>query len=141
MRTRGIEAPIGVRKNYCSVFPQTGDSMGTQIAPTAVVDPRAEIDTDVEIGPFCVVGPEVTIGRGTKLHNQVTLMGKVSLGQHNQLYPGVVVGGEPQDLSYRGEPTEVSIGDSNIIREFVTINRGTKKEEGITSVGDNCYFM
>lgn len=115
--------------------------MATHIAPTAVVDPRAEIDSDVEIGPFCVVGPEVTIGRGTKLLNQVTLMGKVTLGQHNQLYPGVVIGGEPQDLSYRGEDTEVQIGDYNIFREAVTVNRGTLKEEGLTTIGDRCYFM
>lgn len=115
--------------------------MATHIAETAVVDPKAEIDTDIDIGPFCVVGPEVSIGRGTRLHNHVTLMGRVTLGQHNQIFPGVVVGGDPQDLSYRGEPTEVIIGDGNTIRESVTINRGTKKEEGITSVGDNCYLM
>ena len=115
--------------------------MGTLIAPTAVVDPKAEIDTEVEIGPFCVVGPDVTIGRGTRLHNHVTLMGRVTMGQNNQLYPGVVVGGEPQDLTYRGEPTEVVIGDWNMFRESVTINRGTKKEEGITTVGDRCYLM
>jgi UDP-N-acetylglucosamine acyltransferase len=106
-----------------------------------MIDPRAEIDTDVEIGPFCVVGPEVVIGRGTKLLNNVTLMGRVTLGQHNQLYPGVVIGGEPQDLSYRGEPTEVVIGDYNVLRESVTVNRGTMKEEGITSIGDRCFFM
>ena len=115
--------------------------MGTLIAPTAVVDPKAEIDTEVEIGPFCVVGPDVTIGRGTRLHNHVTLMGRVTMGTNNQLYPGVVVGGEPQDLTYRGEPTEVVIGDWNMFRESVTINRGTKKEEGITTVGDRCYLM
>lgn len=115
--------------------------MGTIIAPSAVVDPRATLDTDVEVGPFCVVGPEVTIGRGTKLLNGVTLMGRVTLGQHNQLYPGVVIGGEPQDLTYRGEPTEVQIGDYNIFRESVTVNRGTLKEEGLTTIGDRCYFM
>lgn len=115
--------------------------MATHIADNAMIDPSAEIDTDVEIGPFCVVGPEVVIGRGTKLLNSVTLMGRVTLGQHNQLYPGVVIGGEPQDLSYRGEPTEVVIGDYNVLRESVTVNRGTMKEEGITSIGDRCFFM
>jgi UDP-N-acetylglucosamine acyltransferase len=115
--------------------------MANHIADNAMIDPRAEIDTDVEIGPFCVVGPEVVIGRGTKLLNNVTLMGRVTLGQHNQLYPGVVIGGEPQDLSYRGEPTEVVIGDYNVLRESVTVNRGTMKEEGITSIGDRCFFM
>lgn len=115
--------------------------MATQIASNAVVDPRAQLEADVEIGPFCVVGPEVTIGRGTRLLNSVTLMGRVTIGQHNQLYPGVVVGGEPQDLSYRGEPTEVVIGDYNVLRESVTVNRGTMKEDGVTSIGDRCYFM
>jgi UDP-N-acetylglucosamine acyltransferase len=115
--------------------------MATRIDATAVVDPRANLESDVEIGPFCVVGPEVTIGRGTHLISHVTLMGRVTLGQHNKLYPGVVVGGEPQDLSYRGEPTQVTIGDYNVFRESVTVNRGTKKEEGITSIGDHCYLM
>jgi UDP-N-acetylglucosamine acyltransferase len=115
--------------------------MATHISDRALVDPRAEIDTDVEIGPFCVIGPEVAIGRGTKLLNHVTLMGKVTLGQHNQLYPSVVVGGEPQDLSYRGEETQVVIGDYNVLRESVTVNRGTMKEEGVTSIGDRCFLM
>ena len=115
--------------------------MATHIAENAMIDPSAEIDSDVEIGPYCVVGPEVVIGRGTKLLNNVTLMGRVTIGQHNQLYPGVVIGGEPQDLSYRGEPTEVVIGDYNVLRESVTVNRGTMKEEGITSIGDRCFLM
>lgn len=115
--------------------------MATEVASNAVVDPRAQLDNDVEIGPFCVVGPDVSIGRGTKLISHVNLMGRVTLGQHNQLYPGVVIGGEPQDLSYRGEATEVVIGDYNVLRESVTVNRGTKKEEGVTYIGDRCYLM
>lgn len=115
--------------------------MATRIADTACIDPKAEIDTDVEIGPFCVVGPQVIIGRGTKLENHVTLMGRATIGQYNHLYPGVVIGGAPQDISYRGEDTEVVVGDHNVIRESVTINRATTKEEGITSVGDGCYLM
>lgn len=115
--------------------------MATKISASAVVDPRAELDEDVEIGPFCVVGPAVTIGRGTRLENHVTLMGRVTLGEHNHLFPGVVVGGPPQDLSYRGEDTQVVIGDFNVIRESVTINRGTMKDEGITSIGDRCFLM
>ena len=109
--------------------------MATYVADNVSIHPRAEIDTDVEIGPFCVIGPNVRIGRGTRLENNVTLMGHVTLGQHNHLYPGVVIGGEPQDLSYRGSDTQVIIGDHNIIRECVTINRGTEKEEGVTTVG------
>ena len=116
-------------------------AMAASIDPRAAVDPRAEIGPGVEIGPFCVVGPEASVGRGTKLEGNVTLMGRVTIGNHNHLYPGVVIGGAPQDISYQGENTEVVIGDHNIIREAVTINRGTAKEEGITSIGDHCYFM
>lgn len=115
--------------------------MTTAISPTAAVDPRADIDTDVQIGPFCVVGPDVRIGRGTRLESHVTVMGRVTMGQQNHIFPGVVIGGPPQDLSYRGEPTEVVIGDGNVIRESVTINRGTTKEEGVTSLGDHCFLM
>jgi UDP-N-acetylglucosamine acyltransferase len=115
--------------------------MATIVDASASVDPRAQIDPDVQIGPFCVIGPHVKVGRGTQLENNVTLMGHVTVGQHNHIYPGAVIGGEPQDLSYRGEPTQVVIGDHNVIREAVTINRGTTKEEGITSLGDRCFLM
>ena len=108
---------------------------------TLSIDPRAEIDDDVDIGPFCVIGPKVRIGRGTRLENSVTLMGDVTLGCRNHLYPGVVIGGEPQDISYRGSDTKVVIGDDNIIRECVTINRATEKEDGVTRVGDSNFLM
>jgi len=115
--------------------------MATTVADTAFVDPRAELGSDVEVGPFCVVGPKVTVGRGTRLENNVTLMGRVTLGEHNHVFPGAVIGGPPQDISYRGEDTEVVVGDFNIIRESVTINCGTVKDEGVTSIGDRCYLM
>lgn len=115
--------------------------MSTFIAESAAIDPRADIDVDVEIGPYCVVGPHASIGRGTRLESHVTLMGRCTIGRHNHLFPGVVIGGPPQDLSYRGEDTEVIIGDHNVIRESVTINRATTKEDGRTTVGDHCYLM
>jgi UDP-N-acetylglucosamine acyltransferase len=115
--------------------------MATYVADHAVVDPRAEIDTDVEIGPFCVIGPNVRIGKGTRLENGVTLMGHVTVGEHNHIFPGVVIGGEPQDISYRGSDTRVEIGDYNIFREGVTINRASEKEEGVTSVGSHNFLM
>lgn len=111
------------------------------VASNAVIDPRATIADGVEIGPFCVVGPDVVIGAGTRLENGVTLMGRVTLGEGNHLYPGVVVGGAPQDLSYKGTPTEVIIGNYNVIREATTINRGSEKEDGVTSIGNHCYLM
>jgi UDP-N-acetylglucosamine acyltransferase len=115
--------------------------MPTSIAPQAVVDPKAEIGDDVHIGPFCVIGPNVKIGHGTRLENNVTLTGHVTLGEDNQLYPGVVVGAPPQDLSYRGSNTQVIIGDHNVFRECVTINRATEKEDGITHVGSHNFMM
>lgn len=115
--------------------------MTTCIAQNAVIDSRAEIAPDVEIGPFCVIGPQVTILSGTRLENNVTIIGRVTIGENNHLYPGVVIGGEPQDVSYRGEDTQVIIGNHNIIRECVTINRGTMKEEGLTILGSHCYLM
>ena len=115
--------------------------MATNIATSAVIDPRAELDDDVEIGPLCVIGPQVRIGRGTRLENHVSLMGRVTLGRDNHLFPHCVIGGEPQDLSYRGSDTEVVIGDRNTIREGVTIHRATEKGDGRTLLGNDNYLM
>lgn len=115
--------------------------MATRIADHVSIHPQAEIGDDVDIGPFCTVGPNVKIGRGTQLHSGVTLMGHVELGEGNRIYPGVVIGGEPQDVSYGGTDTKVQIGDNNVIRESVTINRASEKEEGVTRIGDNNFFM
>lgn len=115
--------------------------MSTMVADNVAIDPRAEIDEDVEIGPFSVIGPNVRIGRGTRLDSHVNLMGNVTIGCYNHLYPGVVIGAEPQDVSYRGSDTQVVIGDHNIIREGVTINRASEKEDGVTSIGDNNFLM
>ncbi len=115
--------------------------MASSIAANAWVDPRAEIAEDVEIGPFCTVGAEVKIGRGTRLLSSVTLMGKVTIGCDNVIYPNVVIGAEPQDISYRGGDACVEIGDGNTLREGVSINRGSEKEDGITRLGDNNFLM
>lgn len=115
--------------------------MPLRIADTAVVDPRAELGADVEVGPFSVIGPEAIIGPGTRIENHVTIVGRATIGAHNRIFPHVVIGSDPQDVSYRGEPTQVFIGDHNMIREGVTINRATIKEEGITLVGNHCYLM
>lgn len=115
--------------------------MSVIIAHTAVVDPRAQIAEGVRIGHFCVIGPHVRIGAGTHLENHVTVIGNTTIGQHNHIFPNVVIGAEPQDLSYQGSPTQVLIGDGNVIREGVSINRATEKEDGCTSIGDHCYLM
>lgn len=115
--------------------------MSARIAEAASVDSSAEIDEDVEIGPFCVIGPHARIKSGTRLLNSVTIMGHVTIGHDNVIYPNVVIGGEPQDISYAGSDTQVVIGDRNLIREGVTINRGSEKEDGITKIGDGNFFM
>ena len=115
--------------------------MATSIAANAWIDPQAEIDEEVEIGPFCNIGAGVKIGRGTRLISHVNLMGKSTLGCNNLIYPNVVIGAEPQDTSYCGAETCVQIGDNNTLREGVTINRGTDKEDGITRLGDHNFLM
>ena len=115
--------------------------MATLIADTACVDHRADLADDVEVGPYCVVGPDVTIGRGTRLIAQVSLMGVTTLGEHNVISPFAVIGGDPQDISYQGSPTRVVIGSHNIIREGVTINRASEKEDGVTRLGDHNFLM
>jgi UDP-N-acetylglucosamine acyltransferase len=115
--------------------------MATLIADTACVDPRAELADDVEIGPYCVIGPDVKIGRGTRLIAHVCVFGVTSLGIDNVVHPFAVLGGEPQDVSYRGTATRVEIGDHNLIREAVTINRGSEKEDGLTAIGSHNFLM
>lgn len=115
--------------------------MSATISNLASVDPRAEIASDVTIGPFCNVGPDVRIDRGTELLGNVTLMGHTSIGRDNTIYPNAVIGGEPQDLSYRGADTRVVIGHGNTIREGVTINRASEKEDGITQIGNDNFLM
>jgi UDP-N-acetylglucosamine acyltransferase len=115
--------------------------MAQNISPHAVVHAHATIGDDVSIGPFCTIGPHVQIGQGTRLANNVTVIGHTALGEHNTLFPNVVIGAEPQDISYDGAPTRVEIGHHNIMREGVTVNRATTKEEGVTRIGNHNYFM
>jgi UDP-N-acetylglucosamine acyltransferase len=111
------------------------------VHPSAVVEAGAELGEDVAVGPFCFVSAGAVIGRGTVLENHVTIMGDVRIGERNRVFPNAVIGGEPQDLSYRGTRTRVEIGDGNIIREGVTINRATEKEDGVTSIGSGNFLM
>lgn len=112
-----------------------------QIHPTAIVDATAEIDENVEIGPYCVVGPHVEIGAGTRLHNHVTIVGPTTVGRDNEIYPFSVIGADPQDLKYRGEAAALIVGDRNVIREQVTIHRGTRNGGGVTRVGHDNLIM
>ncbi len=113
-----------------------------RIHPTAVVDPKAQLHESVEVGPYSVIGADVTIGAGTKIHSHVVLQGPMTIGQGNTLYPFASLGAVSQDKTAKYEDaTRVEIGDNNTIREYVTINRGTLKEEGVTRVGDGNWLM
>jgi UDP-N-acetylglucosamine acyltransferase len=115
--------------------------VAANIHPTAVVAPGAELGVDVEIGPHSVVGAKVVIGDRTRIGPQVVIEGRTKIGEDNDITGQASLGGPPQDLSYKGEPTELVIGDRNRIREFVTINRGTVKGGGITRIGNECLLM
>jgi UDP-N-acetylglucosamine acyltransferase len=114
--------------------------MKPKIHPTAIVDPKAELGTDVEIGPWVLVGPHCHIGSGSVLAPRVTLESHVKLGKHVRVGVGSVLGGLPQDLKFKGEETWVEIGDSSTIREYATINRGTS-ESMKTTVGKHSFLM
>lgn len=115
--------------------------MATQVHSTAVVHAKAQLGQDVVIGPYSVIGPGVSIGDRTRIGPHVVVDGVTRLGSDNAIVGQANLGGPPQDLSYKDEPTELEIGDRNTIREFVTINRGTVKGGGITRIGNDCLLM
>ena len=110
------------------------------IHPSAVIDRHAELGTAVSVGPYAVIGPHVTIGDQTKIGPHVVIEGDTVLGRCCTVASGAVLGTPPQDHKYRGEPTSLVVGDGTIIREYVTINRGTAAR-GTTQVGRDCYIM
>lgn len=115
-----------------------------KIHPTAVVSKEAEIAEGVEIGPYCVIMGRTKIGKGTLLESNVTLgsrFGVLEVGENNTFSAGAVIGGPPQDLTYKNEPTRLKIGDNNTIREFVTLNIATNKADKETTIGNNNYLM
>lgn len=112
----------------------------SQIHPTAVVDPGAEIGEGVVIGPFCYVEAGAVIGNGTVLDSHVTVKGGVRMGERNVVAQGAIIGGDPQDRKYKGEPTYLEIGDDNVFREYVTLHRATGEGKS-TVVGNRCFLM
>lgn len=111
------------------------------VHPSAVIHPGAKLGEGVEIGPFCVIGEEVEIGAGTRIDSHVVIHGPTRIGADNRIHSFAAIGGEPQDKKFRGERCELVIGDRNLIREFVTINRGTADDAGITSIGNDNWIM
>jgi UDP-N-acetylglucosamine acyltransferase len=110
------------------------------IHPTAIIDRDATLGVDVEVGPFAVIGPGVEVGDRCRLAARVTLEQNVRLGAGVRVGVGTVIGGDPQDLKYKGEASWVEVGAETVIREYTTINRGTAAS-GVTRVGEHCFLM
>jgi UDP-N-acetylglucosamine acyltransferase len=113
----------------------------TAIHATAVVDPKAELDSSVTVGPYTVIGPDVRIGAGTTVGPHCVIEGHTTIGQDNRIFQFNSLGAVPQDKKYAGEPCELVIGDRNTIREFCTFNIGSPGDVGVTKVGDDNWIM
>jgi UDP-N-acetylglucosamine acyltransferase len=111
------------------------------IHATAVIDPTALIGAGVSVGPFSIIGAGVEIGAGTTIGPHAVIEGPTRIGRDNRIHAFVMLGGAPQDKKYDAEPTRLEIGDGNTIREFVTINRGTAQDTGVTRIGDDNWIM
>ncbi len=112
-----------------------------EIDPRAVIHPQAKLAPGVSVGPFSVIGPDVEIGEGTAIESHVVIKGPTRIGKHNKIYQFTTLGEATPDLKYKGEPTTLTIGDHNIIREGVTVHRGTIQDRGDTFVGDHNLLM
>lgn len=112
-----------------------------RIHPTAVIDPKAQLGETVSVGPYAVIGPDVRIDEGTTVGAHCTIEGPTTIGRDNRIFQFASLGAAPQDMKYRGEPTELVIGDRNTIREFCTFNRGTVQDAGVTRVGHDNWIM
>ena len=115
--------------------------MSGKIHPTAIVHPGAKLAADVEVGPYSVIGEHVEVDEGCWIGAHVVLDGRVRIGRRNKIFHFASIGAPPQDKKYKGEPTAVEIGDDNTIREYVTINRGTAQDVGVTRLGNENWVM
>ena len=132
---RPLAPPVSVEE------PELPSSRRGGIHPTAFVDPRARLGRDVTVGPYCVVGERVLLDDGAHLMAHVTVEGPTAIGARVVVHPFAALGGAPQDRSHQGELTELVIGQETVVREHVTIHRGTKKDRGRTTIGARCLIM
>ena len=112
-----------------------------RIDPRAVVSPQAQIADDVEVGPFAVIGPDVTIGPGCRIAAHAVVQGPTVMGSGNQVFQFASIGDAPQDKKYKGEPTRLEVGDRNVFREYVTVNRGTVTGRAVTRIGNDNMLL
>src|SRR5699024_7980073 len=115
--------------------------MSDRIHPTAIINPGASLASDVEVGAYSIIGPNVTIGAGTVVGPHCIIDGHTAIGENNTFYRFCSIGGNPQDKKYQGEATHLTIGDGNMVREYVTINTGTVQDVGTTRVADDNWIM
>jgi len=115
--------------------------MAVNIHPTAQVAPGAELGDGVEVGAYAVIGPDVQVGANTRIGPHAVIQGPTRIGADNVIFQFASVGSAPQDKKYKGEPTRLEVGDRNVIRECVTLNRGTTKDQGVTRIGNDNLFM
>jgi len=111
------------------------------IHPSALIDPKAELADDVSVGAYSIIGPGVRIDSGSRIGPHVVLTGRTAIGKRNRIFQFASLGEEPQDMKYRGEDTELVIGDDNYVREYCTFNRGTVQGGGVTRIGNNNWIM
>jgi UDP-N-acetylglucosamine acyltransferase len=107
----------------------------------AIVSPQADLAPDVVVGPFSIIGPDVSIGQGCIVGPHVVINGPTKIGAQNRFFQFASIGDAPQDKKYKGEPTRLVIGDRNVFRESVTVNRGTTHDKGVTTIGNDNLFM
>jgi UDP-N-acetylglucosamine acyltransferase len=112
----------------------------TRIHPSAIVDPKAELDSSVEVGAFSIIGPNVAIGAGTVVGPHVVIEGHSTIGQDNKFFQFSSIGAAPQDKKWAGEPTRLEVGDRNTVREFCTFNLGTAQDKGVTRLGNDNWI-
>ena len=115
--------------------------MATNIHPSAIIEQGAEIGDNVNIGPFSIIGPQVKLGDGNRIDSHVVIEGDTNVGADNHFFAYCAIGGEPQSISYAGEPTRTVIGERNVFRENMTESRGSPEADGVTSIGDDNYLM
>lgn len=111
------------------------------IHPTAIIDPAAQLDSSVKVGAYTVIGPYVRIAAGTAIGPHCVIEGRTTLGRDNRIAQFNSIGGAPQDMKYAGEPTELQIGDRNVVHEFCTFNLGTVQDQGVTRIGSDNWIM
>lgn len=111
------------------------------IHPTAIIDPGAKVPVSCKVGPYSIIGPGVELGENCELISHVVIHGPAKIGSNNRFFPFCAIGTEPQDFTFTGEKTWVEMGDHNVIREYVTLNRGTVKGGGVTRIGSHILIM